>query len=223
MAAEAASMQAAGSGGSFGGRTNLANRAYYEKSFVPAQTQLQTNQANELAQARQANEYEKNNLNSQLANMQAQANQQATNQYWNAIEQEKQRQFEADQAEKARQAQAAQLQKQLDAQMAQWKAQMEAYKNMGNRNSGLKNWDFGNGYSVQQLANGQADYRKDGQSISAANFLWHTGNSRPNWDIWNDIWANGVSTNGVGSDTIDTFYKKNLDRQYLRNNYGYLF
>ena len=91
MAAESASMQAAGSGGSFGGKANLANRAYYEKNFVPAQTQLQTNQANDLARAKQSNEDERVNLNAQLSNMEAQANQQATQRYWADVEQEKQR------------------------------------------------------------------------------------------------------------------------------------
>lgn len=41
QAAEASSMAAAGSGGTFGGQGNLARRKYYEQSFVPAQTQLQ--------------------------------------------------------------------------------------------------------------------------------------------------------------------------------------
>ena len=85
-------MQAAGSGGSFGGAANIANRKYYDQSFVPAQTQLQTNQATELAQARQNSENERVNLNSQLAQLQAQANQQALQQYWAEIEAEKNRQ-----------------------------------------------------------------------------------------------------------------------------------
>lgn len=82
MAAETASMQAAGSGGSFGGAANLANRRYYDQSFVPAVTQLQTNQANELAQARQNIEDQRTSLNAQLANQQSQANQQALAQYY---------------------------------------------------------------------------------------------------------------------------------------------
>ena len=91
QAAEAASLQAAGSGGSFGGAANIANRKYYEQSFVPAQTKLQTNQANELAQARQNAENQRTSLNSQLANLDAQANQAALQQYWAAVEQEKAR------------------------------------------------------------------------------------------------------------------------------------
>lgn len=90
-AAETASMQAAGSGGSFGGAANIANRKYYDQTFVPAVTQMRTNQANELERARQANEDQRTNLNSQLSNMQAQANQQALQQYWAAQDAEAQR------------------------------------------------------------------------------------------------------------------------------------
>lgn len=105
MAAESASMQAAGSGGSFGGTTNLANRKYYDQTFVPAQTQLNTNQSNELAQTRQNFDNQRTNLNSQLSNIEAQANQMALQKYWADVEAEKQRQWEAEQAELARQAQ----------------------------------------------------------------------------------------------------------------------
>lgn len=90
-AATAASLQAAGSGGSFGGQANLANRRYYTQSFVPAQTQLQTNQANELRSTRQSYEDKKTNLNSQLASIDAQANELALQKYWEAVEAEKQR------------------------------------------------------------------------------------------------------------------------------------
>lgn len=92
MAASQASMQAAGSGGSFGGAANIANRKYYAQQFTPAVTQMQTNQANDLAQARQNYENQRTNLNAQLANLDATANQQALQQYWAAVEAEKQRQ-----------------------------------------------------------------------------------------------------------------------------------
>ena len=42
-ATEAASLAAAGNGGSFGGQANIANRKYYAQTFAPAQSQLQTN------------------------------------------------------------------------------------------------------------------------------------------------------------------------------------
>ena len=97
MAAESASLQAAGSGGSFGGSANLANRRYYDKTFVPAVTQLKTNQANDLASARQANDDLRNNINSQLANIQAEANKQALAQYYADLEAEKQREIQRQQ------------------------------------------------------------------------------------------------------------------------------
>lgn len=104
MAAETASMQAAGSGGSFGGAANIANRKYYDQSFVPAVTQLRTNQTNELASARQANEDRRTALNAQLAELDAQANQLALQQYWAQVEAEKNR---AAQLAAARQANSA--------------------------------------------------------------------------------------------------------------------
>ena len=92
MAAETASMQAAGSGGSFGGAANIANRKYYDQTFVPAVTSLRAGQANELASARQANEDQRTALEAQKSQLAAQANQLALQQYWNAQEAEAQRQ-----------------------------------------------------------------------------------------------------------------------------------
>ena len=144
-AAEAASMQAAGSGGSFGGMANIANRKYYDQTFVPAQTQLQTNQINELAQARQNNENERQSLNSQLASLQAQANQQAMQQYWAEVEAERQRQFQAEQAEKERQAQAAAAAASNSAQNAYYQYLMDAMKS-GNNNTSYTLSPFKNKY-----------------------------------------------------------------------------
>jgi hypothetical protein len=105
MAAETASMQAAGSGGSFGGASNIANRKYYDQTFVPAVTQMRANQTNELERARQANEDARLSLSGQLANIESQANQQALAQYYSDLE-----------AERARE---AQLRAQREAQAAQ--------------------------------------------------------------------------------------------------------
>ena len=81
---------------------------------------------------------------------------------------------------------------------------------MGNQGT-LKNWDFGNGYSLQQLADGSAYYTKNGVPISAGDFVSGTNKSGINWDIWNDVWNNGVSTQGVGSDTIQNLYNSQKD------------
>ena len=207
QAAEASSLAAAGSGGSFGGQGNLARRKYYEQTFVPAQTQLQTNKANEMDQLRQNIENQRTSLNSQLANLESQANQQALQQYWAAVEAEKQRE---EQRKLAAQQNAA--------QNAYYQYLMDAMKNQNSSSSGLKNWDFGNGYSVQETPNGQAAYYHNGRAISAGDFLNSTD---ANWNIWNDIWNNGVSTQGVGSDTIAAFNRMFVNPN--SNQYGYLF
>ena len=88
-------MQAAGSGGSFGGASNIANRKYYEQTYVPAVTQMNTNQSNALSSAAQASEDQRTSLNAQLANLDAQANQAALAQYWSDVEAEKEREATA--------------------------------------------------------------------------------------------------------------------------------
>lgn len=210
MAAEAASMQAAGSGGSFGGAANLANRKYYDQTFVPAQTQMNTNKSNELDALRQNIENQRTSLNSQLANIDAQANQQALQQYWAAVEAEKQRE--------------AQLRAQREAQAAQNaynRYLMEAMKNQNQ--GGTKAWDFGGGYQLYADQNGNAVYTVNGNRISAGQFLQGTGARGANWDAWNDVWNNGVSTNGVGSDTVEAFNGALRASLINKNKYGYLY
>ena len=104
QAAEAASLSAAGNGGSFGGAANEANRKYYERSFVPAMTSSNTNRASAISQA-QANEANRrSSLEQQLANLYTQANTYGTQRYDQAVAAEAaQRQFEAEMAERQRQ------------------------------------------------------------------------------------------------------------------------
>ena len=212
QAAEASSLAAAGSGGAFGGQGNIARRKYYEQTFVPAQAQLQTNQANEIEQARQNIENQRTSLNSQLANLEAQANQQALQQYWAEVEAEKQRQ----------------------AQIAAARASNPyAYlpDGYGNGDNGVKTWDFGNGYKVYDN-NGEAVYSLNGNQISRGQFLEGTGKNTQ-WNLWNDIWNSGTKTNGVGSDTVQAyknFYQPSAPMRYgntasLQNSskYGYLY
>lgn len=88
-ASSVASMQAAGSGGSFGGKANIANRNYYRDAFVPAVARLQTNQANALGEARRQNQNQRLSLQSQLANLLTQANTSSISRYddWNRFDQ----------------------------------------------------------------------------------------------------------------------------------------
>lgn len=215
LASSNASMSAAMRGSAFGGQTDAAIDEYYRDTFTPALTTLNTNKANALRKAEQEIENQRVSLNSQLSNLESQANQQALQQYWAAIEAEKQRQ--------------AQLQAQREAQASQnawYDRLMNQIKNQ-NQGSGVKNWDFGNGYSIQEGKNGQAVYLRNGQAVSAGSWLGNTiggaspGASSVRWDLWNDIWKNGVKTQGVGSDTIDAINKAR--GQNMLTNYKYLF
>lgn len=201
-AAEDASMAAAARGSGFGGQAEAAARNYYEKTFVPAQTQMDTNKSNELDTLRQNIENQRASLNSQLANIDAQANQAALQQYWAAVEAEKQRE--------------AELQRQREAQAAQnafSRYLMDAMKNQG----GNKVWDFGGGYTLVQGDDGRAYYKRNGEQISAASFLYGTANNGNKWNLWNDVWNNGVNTYGVGGDTIDAFGRGRLSAKGLSN------
>ena len=77
-----------------------------------------------------------------------------------------------------------------------------------------KSWDFGNGYSIQEGKNGEAQYIKNGDPISAGQFLEGTGGTGTQWNLWNDIWNQGVSTRGVGSNTVDAYSKNMLPYYY---------
>lgn len=93
-AASNASMQAAGSGGSFGGAANIANKKYYEQTFVPAQTQLNTNKSQALENAQTQANNNKLSLESQLASLIDQDNRLAWQAYNEALEREKERELQ---------------------------------------------------------------------------------------------------------------------------------
>ena len=136
-AAETASLQAAGSGGSFGGRANIANRKYYEQTFVPAQQQLQTNQAQALSEAQQQANSNRQSLESQLANLAVQQSQYAQQLY---------------EAEQARELQRAQIAAQNAANSTNsYLAQALSGQNNSNSNQNIyenvgtgSNWQFRN-------------------------------------------------------------------------------
>lgn len=89
QAAEAASLRAAGSGGSFGGAANIANRKYYEQSFVPAQTQLNTNQSQALENAQSQANNNRLTLETQLASMMDEISRSGLARYYDALEKER--------------------------------------------------------------------------------------------------------------------------------------
>lgn len=206
--AQASSMAASNNGGSFGGSAEIANKKFYQQSYVPAVTQMQTNQANDLSSAESQANQNKLSLQNALAQLNDEASKYALQRYDAAVQAEREEAYRK---------------KQLALQKQQLAAQNAYTKYLQGANSGgntYKNWNFGKGYSVQEMPNGQAYYYKDGKRISAGQFLSNTG---ANWDKWNDIWANGVKTAGVGSDTIDTFQNRGKENLADYVNYQYLF
>src|SRR5574344_1756652 len=67
--AQASSMAASRNGGSFGGSSELANKKFYKQSYVPAVTQMQTNQANDLSSAESQANQSKLSLEQTLASL----------------------------------------------------------------------------------------------------------------------------------------------------------
>lgn len=111
--AQSSSMAASRNGGSFGGSSEIANKKYYQQAYVPAVTQMQTNQANDLSSAESQANQNRLSLQQTLAQLNDEANRYALQRYDAA------KQAEADEA--YRQQQLA-LQKQQLAQQNAWQS-----------------------------------------------------------------------------------------------------
>lgn len=109
--AQASSMAASRNGGSFGGASEIANKKYYQQAFVPAVTQMQTNQANDLSSAESQAAQNKLSLENTLAQLNDEATRYGMQRY-DAAQQ-------AERDEAYRQAQLA-LQRQQLAQSNSW-------------------------------------------------------------------------------------------------------
>lgn len=199
--AQASSMAASRNGGSFGGKSEIANKKYYQQVFTPAVTQMQTNQANDLSSAESQANQNRLSLEQTLANLNDEASRYGMQRYDAAVAaEEAKRQWEAEMAEKQRQFN--EQSRQFWANYEQQKAMQNYLNAANNSNNNLKSWNFGNGYQIVQNPYGEAEYYNNGNKISAYNFLTGTSGGN-NWDKWNDVWNNGVSTSGIGSDTIN--------------------
>ena len=106
--AQSSSMAASRNGGSFGGSSEIANKKYYQQAYVPAVTQMQTNQANDLSSAESQANQNRLSLQQTLAQLNDEANRYALQRYDAA------KQAEADEA--YRQQQLALQKQQLAAQ-----------------------------------------------------------------------------------------------------------
>lgn len=214
--AQASSMAASRNGGSFGGKSEIANKKYYQQSFVPAVTQMQTNQANDLSSAESQANQNRLSLQQTLANLNDESTRYGMQRYDAAVAaEEAKRQWEAEMAER---------QRQFNQQLAEQRAareQQNAYMkflNQSNEAQKGKTWDFGGGYQLHSSPYGDAYYTQNGRKISAGEFLEGSGANGVNWNLWNDVWNNGVSTNGIGGDTVGAFNR----RTPVSDDYGYL-
>lgn len=122
--AQASSMAASRNGGSFGGSAEIANKKYYQQAYVPAVTQLQTNQANDLSSAESQANSNRLNLQQTLAQLNDEANRYALQRYDAAQAAEREEAYRQQQLELKRK-QLAEQQRQFNANLA---AQNAMYK-----------------------------------------------------------------------------------------------
>lgn len=106
--AQASSMAASRNGGSFGGSAEIANKKYYQQAYVPAVTQMQTNQANDLSSAESQANSNKLSLQQTLAQLNDEANRYALQRYDAAVQAEREEAYRQKQLALQRQQIAAQ-------------------------------------------------------------------------------------------------------------------
>lgn len=87
--AQSSSMAASRNGGSFGGSSEIANKKYYQQAYVPAVTQMQTNQANDISAAESDANQRKLSLQQTLAGLNDEMSKYAMQRYDAAVAQEK--------------------------------------------------------------------------------------------------------------------------------------
>ena len=112
--AQASSMAASNSGGSFGGSAEIANKKFYQQAYVPAVTQMQTNQANDYSSAESQANANRLSLQNTLAQLNDEASRYGMQRYDTAVQAEKDEAY--------RQAQLAEQQRQFNEQLAAQKA-----------------------------------------------------------------------------------------------------
>lgn len=106
--AQASSMAASRNGGSFGGSAEIANKKYYQQAYVPAVTQMQTNQANDLSSAESQANQNRLSLQQTLASLNDEATRYGLQRYDAAVEAEREEAYRQQQLALQRQQIAAQ-------------------------------------------------------------------------------------------------------------------
>lgn len=155
--AQASSMAASANGGSFGGSAEIANKKYYQQSYVPAVTQMQTNQSNDLSSAEAQANQNKLSLQQSLAQLNDEASKYALQRYDAAVAAEREEAYRQKQLALQRQQIAAQNAYQKYLAQAQKAAQTQANKyawNNNTANSQFYNAATGKAVTFGTFANG---------------------------------------------------------------------
>ena len=153
--AQASSMAASRNGGSFGGSSEIANKKYYQQAYVPAVTQMQTNQANDISSAESQANQNKLSLEQTLAQLNDEASRYAMQRYDAAKQQEAEERYRNKQLALQRQQIAAQnaVNSYLAAAQQQQKSNPYAW-NGSNTNSQFTNATTGKGVTFGTFAKG---------------------------------------------------------------------
>lgn len=151
--AQASSMAASRNGGSFGGSTEIANKRYYQQAYVPAVTQMQTNQANDLSSAESQANQNKLSLQQTLAQLNDEANRYALQRYDAAVQAEREEAYRKQQLALQRQQIAAQNAYQKYLNQASAQANKYAWNN-NTANSQFYNAATGKAVTFGTFANG---------------------------------------------------------------------
>lgn len=166
--AQASSMAASNNGGSFGGSAEIANKKYYQQAYVPAVTQMQTNQANDLSSAESQANQNRLSLQQTLAQLNDEANRYALQRYDAAVQAEREEAYR---------------QQQLALQRQQLAAQNAYQKYLNQAQQGQK-------YGVTNDASGGLQFRNNNTNSSVKFGTFYGGNG--------GNWSNSSVLNTIG-------------------------
>lgn len=147
--AQASSMAASRNGGSFGGSAEIANKKYYQQAYVPAVTQLQTNQANDLSGAESQANQNRLSLQQTLAQLNDEANRYALQRYDAAVQAEREEAYRQKQLALQKQQIAAQNAANQWLQKAASSASKPKYSYKSNGAGGYTFYNTGTGNNVK--------------------------------------------------------------------------
>ena len=147
--AQASSMAASKNGGSFGGSAEIANKKYYQQAFVPAVTQMQTNQANDLSSAESQANQNRLSLQNTLANLNDEANRYALQRYDAAVQAEREEAYRKQQLALQKQQIAAQNAYQNYLMQAANQANKKGYSYTTDKSGGRQFYNTATGNAVK--------------------------------------------------------------------------